>query len=206
MSQSMSHTLRPQRRERGFTLIELLVAVLILSIGLLGVASLQVAGLKQGKGGVQAAEATAFAYSLADLMRANKAGAIGYIVNTTKAQPGAPGKDCNTASCNELELAAFDLYYWLNNQNYTDANGRTTTAYGLLNALGPGAQAIVACKDTPCTPTSVYDIAVLWDQNRKSKDGTPATGTDCANPAGPPNPNVTSDPTQLACVVVSVQL
>jgi type IV pilus assembly protein PilV len=62
-----------RRAQRGFTLIEVLIAVLLLSIGLLGLASLQTVTLQRGNGSAQRIEAVNHAYDILDRMRANRA-------------------------------------------------------------------------------------------------------------------------------------
>ena len=63
-------------RQSGFTLLEILVALIILSIGLLGLAGLQATGLRSNHSGYLRSQATIFAYEMADRMRANRAVAI----------------------------------------------------------------------------------------------------------------------------------
>lgn len=67
---------RISQRAAGFTLLEILVAILILSIGLLGLASLQASGLRSNHSGYLRSKATIFAYEMADRLRANRATAI----------------------------------------------------------------------------------------------------------------------------------
>ena len=62
-------------RARGFTLVESLVAVLVLSIGLLGIAALQVSSLRTNHVAYQRTQATFMAYDLLDRMRANRVAA-----------------------------------------------------------------------------------------------------------------------------------
>lgn len=74
------HTLiRPTRgkacRQRGTTLIEALVAVVVLSIGLLGMAGLQANALKLNQTSMQRSQATILAYSILDQMRSDTAAA-----------------------------------------------------------------------------------------------------------------------------------
>jgi type IV pilus assembly protein PilV len=57
---------------RGFGLIEVLVAVLILSIGLLGLASLQTNGMRFNHTSYLRTQATVLAYDIVDAMRANR--------------------------------------------------------------------------------------------------------------------------------------
>lgn len=64
------------RRDAGFSLIEVLVAVLLLSIGLLGLATLQTTSLQRENSSAQRVEALNYAYDLLDRMRANRAQAI----------------------------------------------------------------------------------------------------------------------------------
>jgi type IV pilus assembly protein PilV len=61
--------------QRGMTLVEALVALVVLSIGLLGVAALQVTSLRNSHAAHTRAQATALAYDIADRMRANRAAA-----------------------------------------------------------------------------------------------------------------------------------
>lgn len=56
-------------RSKGVTLIEILITVLVLSIGLLGVAALQSFALQSGQYADQQTQATNIAYELADFMR-----------------------------------------------------------------------------------------------------------------------------------------
>ncbi|MES9962441.1 MAG: type IV pilus modification protein PilV [Candidatus Sedimenticola sp. 20ELBAFRAG] len=56
----------------GFSLIEVLVTVVIIAIGLLGLASMQSAGIKLNHDSLLRSKATLAAYDLADRIRANK--------------------------------------------------------------------------------------------------------------------------------------
>lgn len=117
-----STELHSLQRESGFSLIEVLVALLVLSIGLLGLAMLQVQGLRFTTDSYQRTQATLLAYDLMDRMRANKVGADAgaYCVTIT-----APANPCSTTASPILEncgdnggcttkeeLAAYDLYSW----------------------------------------------------------------------------------------------
>jgi type IV pilus assembly protein PilV len=60
-----------RNRERGATLIEVLVSVLILGIGLLGIAALQAATLINTQSSTERTQAVIHSYSILDAMRAN---------------------------------------------------------------------------------------------------------------------------------------
>ena len=60
----------------GFTLVEALVALVVLSIGLLGVAALQLSSLQSNSSAASRSQATLLAYEIVDRMRANQTEAI----------------------------------------------------------------------------------------------------------------------------------
>ncbi len=72
------------RCERGFSLIEVLVTLLVLAIGLLGLAALQAQGLRFNQVALVRTQATNLAYDIVDRMRANRANVAAY----TAADPG----------------------------------------------------------------------------------------------------------------------
>lgn len=59
-------------RSNGFTLIEVMIAVIILAVGLLGLASLVVQGQQSNESAYSRSQATLLAYDIIDRMRANK--------------------------------------------------------------------------------------------------------------------------------------
>jgi type IV pilus assembly protein PilV len=63
-------------RVRGFTFVEALVALLVLSIGLLGVAALQLTSLRSNYSASLRSQATLLAYDMVDRMRANRTRAL----------------------------------------------------------------------------------------------------------------------------------
>lgn len=67
-----------QRRgmQHGFTMVEVLVTVLILAIGLLGLAGLQSTALRSNHSAYLRSQATVLAYDIADRMRANRTAAL----------------------------------------------------------------------------------------------------------------------------------
>lgn len=68
---AVSNTPGPQR-QRGAGLLEVLIAVLVLSVGLLGLASLQLNALRFNNSAFLRSQATILAYDIADRMRANR--------------------------------------------------------------------------------------------------------------------------------------
>ena len=100
--------------QQGFTMIEVLVTVIILSIGLLGLAGLQATSLRNNQSAFLRSQATILAYDIADRIRANFAGATNGSYNFDTGN-GAPGlvSDCNTTTgCTAAEMAQNDLNDW----------------------------------------------------------------------------------------------
>ncbi len=62
--------------QSGMTLVEVLVALLVLSIGLLGIAALQTTGLTATRTAGARTQATLMAYDIIDRMRANRRDAV----------------------------------------------------------------------------------------------------------------------------------
>lgn len=96
-----------KKSERGATLIEVLIAILILSIGLLGLAGLQVTSVQSNYSAYYRSQATLLAYDLADRMRANRTAALGttYVVD----YPTSSSSNSVTGT-----QAAKDKAEWLN--------------------------------------------------------------------------------------------
>jgi len=65
------------RGNGGFTMIEVLVAVLVLAIGLLGVASVQLLSMQQTSNANLRSQATLYAQDMAEQLRANAGNAMG---------------------------------------------------------------------------------------------------------------------------------
>ncbi len=63
------------KREHGMTLVEALVALVVLSVGLLGVAGLQLSSLRNNHNAHLRSQATALTYDIMDRMRANRVAA-----------------------------------------------------------------------------------------------------------------------------------
>lgn len=75
------------RHQRGLSLLEVLVAIVILSLGLLGMAGLQAASLRASQGSLYRAQAAQYADDMAERMRANLGDARNYGIAFGAAAP-----------------------------------------------------------------------------------------------------------------------
>jgi type IV pilus assembly protein PilV len=169
---------------RGFGLVEALIALVVISIGLLGIAGLQAYGANYNTVAAARSIGALHALSMMDLMRANICGVIG-VVDASQPQcnplvdgnfsydklssqnplpagftaitdPGA-GNYCETAGtpCSSQQQAAADV--WQVRQAVTDAL--------------PGGSLTIECNDAPCTNASTYTITVTWLEKQVVRDG-----------------------------------
>lgn len=123
-----------KRNQQGFTFVEVLMAVLILGIGLVGVAGLQSIALGMNHGSYLRSQATLLAGDIADRMRANPVGVDNGAYDMGGGASAAENTDCESVTgCNTGALAGHDLYEWTQR----------------VAAVLPNGQAIVCIDGTP---------------------------------------------------------
>lgn len=99
-------------RQPGFTLIEVMIALVVLAVGLLGLAGLQNFSLKATHQSYQRTQATILTNEIFDRMRANPGTPAGAnLVNYVLAAPTdtVAGPDCALSACSTINLARHDL-------------------------------------------------------------------------------------------------
>ena len=126
-----------RRCQRGFTLVEALVALLVLSVGLLGIAALYVETLRASRMSLYRTQAVNFATDLADRMRANRAPATAY-------NCGSPCVPANGGN----DVADADLADWM----------------ARIGAALPGGTANVTFVAGTATTPDAYLIRVRWTE------------------------------------------
>ena len=89
MTKMPSVSNRGTRPQRGMTLIEILVAIVVLSIGLLGLAGLQLKGMQVNQGSVYRWQAAMLAEDIVDRMRADRVAALNGNYTFAAATPAA---------------------------------------------------------------------------------------------------------------------
>lgn len=100
-----------KRRQRGISIVEALVALVVISVGMLGIAGLYLSSLQASRSAKLRAQAVELVGSLADRIRANRDAAVAY---NTATYGGAPATQaCDTKRCSAAELAQDDLARWL---------------------------------------------------------------------------------------------
>ena len=139
---AIAGTTRKSGKMAGVSLIEVTIAILVLSIGALGLAGLQITAKRTSHEAVQRTVASSLAFDLIERMRANPSVLNDYVTtgvgSVVRALPSEPGKNCSTqaGACTPAELVAWDLWEWERALNGATAMRGGAAAGGLLNPTG----------------------------------------------------------------------
>jgi type IV pilus assembly protein PilV len=116
-----------QSKQHGIAMIEALIALLVLALGVLGLARLQVSALTESRNTNARAMAVQLAADLSERMQSNavirRANPTTNPYVTGWGAPPVAVKNCLTGNCNGNELAAFDLMTWKLNLQALLPNG-----------------------------------------------------------------------------------
>src|SRR5689334_18144577 len=97
-------------RARGVTIVEMLVALVVLSIGMLGVAALFAVTLRSSGSAIQRTLAVDLASDIADRIRANRRAGEAYSADPIAADEKCIGE--SAISCSPEEMARNDVWQW----------------------------------------------------------------------------------------------
>jgi type IV pilus assembly protein PilV len=144
MKTSRMHCETRLRRQRGVGIIEILVAVLVLSIGLLGLAGLQMRTLRNSQSALERGVAVMQTHAIVDAMRADHASGSTTLRASTSPYVYNIGLD-DSAPTARTTFAEIALEKWRAN---------------LVGMLGDEATGQVNCTGAPCT------IIIRWNDSR----------------------------------------
>lgn len=151
------------KNSAGFTLLEVMVAMVIFSIGLLGLAGIQAVALQNNNSAFTRTVSMQLAYNMADVLRAstdNEGNVSSTFDGITTAIPGTAPSSCiqksggGAPNCTSSTLASFEVYHW-----------KKRIEKELPSGLG-----------TITKNSDVYTITIMWDDEH-----TGATGTACGS-------------------------
>lgn len=152
-------------RQGGSSLLEVLVALLVLSIGLLGLAALQTTGLKFNQQSYQRTQGTLLAYEILDRIRSNPVGIANYD-NVTLAS-GPPGhSNCLSTLCTAAQIAVYDIFQWKISLRDLLAQGNGTICRGTLTIDTTAFPATAVCALTG----TIYRVGIVWTENDIAKE------------------------------------
>lgn len=137
--------------------MEVLVALAVLSIGLLGMAGMQLFSLKSSHDAYLRTQATLFAYDLIDKMRANRDEALaGAYDSALNAIPGVV-PNCQTGNCTATQLANYELAEWKCGLGMYAGNASCSAPLNMTPILPNG-------DGTVLRNGNVFTITVTWNE------------------------------------------
>lgn len=144
-------------RQQGFTLLEVMIALVIFSIGLLGLAGLQAGGLRSNTQAQLRTIAVIQAYDMADRIRANRRGVVDGEYNALDDTNPTAG-NCITNACDAAQMATYDYYEWVKTTQSVLPSGHGIVSSNLANGV------------------RLFTVTVMWDEERTGVDGTGCSG------------------------------
>lgn len=142
--------------QSGVGMIEVLIALIVLSIGFLAAASMQVQSMRTNQLANQQAIAMVLLNDMMDRMSANPdgvlAGSYDDVSTGTKT-----AVTCASTGCTPAQIAAVDLFDW--SANFESLRGESV----FLPALPPDAAGIPATGTVSAPVAGVYTLALNWD-------------------------------------------
>lgn len=145
--------------EAGFSLLEVMIALIVLAVGLLGLAAMQSFSLRYNNQSYQRSQATAAIYDMADRMRANPEGVRAgvYALSPATNIPPSAATNCYATAClTASAMANFDMNQWVTFITQPQVLGASATAE---------IKSVVAVD-----PTYVYQITVNWEENNVTQN------------------------------------
>ncbi len=154
--------------QHGFSLIELLIALIVFSVGLLGLAGLQTVSKQANFEALQRTSASQVAFGLLEDMRVN-GDAINTYLGAVEigggSRGGEPAPNCSgTAECNSAQKATHDLWFW---EQVLDGNFEMNDNVGAGGLVLP-----TLCVGGPVGGVAgVYTITIAWRGSASLSNG-----------------------------------
>ncbi len=138
----------------GVSMVEALVALVIISVGMLGIAGMYLSSLQAGRSANLRMQALNLSSDLADRIRANRGGLKDYQV---AADGVGDEHDCETETCTPKEVAENDLFLW---------------KLAIAAALPANANGRVTFTDNAAPAPDNYAIVITWREPNSDVDYT----------------------------------
>lgn len=144
-------------RQAGFSLVEVLITLVIMSVGMLGIAGLYVQSMQAGRTSMLRHHAVTLAGDVADRIRANPAAAIAYI------DPVGADNNCvlGGIDCTPAQMAANDILLWKTQASENLPGGDVTIVFtAAVGFTPPNYQITVSWTEPGEVPSPSYVISV----------------------------------------------
>lgn len=148
----------------GIAMLEVLIAVIVISFGLLGLAGLQITGVRSNHQAYMRSIATQQAQDIADRMRANQVGLSAAAYDAISGTYTANTCISSTSGCTSAELAQQDARLWKANLASMLPSG--TGVVCLDGTPDDGTPAATACDGSGAQ----LAIKIWWNENKDSSN------------------------------------
>ncbi len=162
-------------KQHGFTLVEVLVATVIMAVGILGVAGLQVVGLQQNRSSLLRAEALQIGNDILDRMRANPNQP--YAPVEFDDAPAGGTRNCVALTCTPAQMAEYDVTQWKCQINPVDPDSPDGDPYAICLSLGLSSTSLPEGEGEIQTLNGVQTVKVRWADDRAGNKATVTLAT-----------------------------
>lgn len=155
--------------QRGVALLEVAIAILVISIGAIGLAGMQLSAKRAGFEAVQRTYASGLAMDILERMRLNPGVLESYETTVGGATQSTPAASCSGASCTETQLVTLDLWAWEQALDGATETRAGASVGGLLNPTG-------------CIAVNgrLVQVTIAWEGYETMAD--PDADNDCGTP------------------------
>ena len=153
-------------QQKGIGLLEVLLAVILLSVGFLATARMQVEGMRFSQGAYALSQAKFMVLDMTERMRANRSGMNLNVYKGKSTSAGTSNPSCvlNSTTCSPQDIALADIHAW--SQNLHPVSGSS----GFTPLLPSSASIAAGGTITYDAAEGSYSVAVQWSETINGAD------------------------------------
>lgn len=143
--------------QKGIGLLEILITIILLSIGFLAAARMQVEGMRFSQSAYYQSQAYFLASDMINRMRTNAKGVLDghYDGIFTSADVEDPG--CAAQACNPKDIALQDVYEW---SGYFHPRSGTANFIAAL----PSSETVTASATVTAINNDIFEVNLVWSE------------------------------------------
>ncbi len=149
--------LYPRHRQRGVGLIEILITIILLSIGFLAAARMQVEGMRFSQSAYYQSQAYFLASDMMNRMRTNVEGVRDGFYDNIQTSASAQDPGCTASACDPQEIALQDVFEW--GGYFHERNGEVN----FIPAL-PSSDNVTAFATVVPVDADIYTVRMVWSE------------------------------------------
>ncbi len=155
-----------RHQEHGFSLLEVLIAVVVVSVGFLATARMQIEGMRSSQNAYFVSQANFMLREMTDRMRANNDGVADGFYQNVETSSATDWPTCMTAQtqCSAQQVAQADLATWSRHLH------PPPSAVGFIPLLPSSAAIEAAGRVDFDAGTNTYTVSVQWSERMGKED------------------------------------